>query len=356
MYLLQPKTSRVHDPPNQLGIPDSSHTREDWKIDEILRRIESERDPTRPLTNVTLVANDSYFNAPTFHWTQRRFNLPHVRMRGVNKRLCELSEFVLLKDGQIGPPGVIGGLPEAAKIIKDPDSWFPKAYEESARWMLPDRSVAVLYRQRRDRRKPVAQRHVVYSFFEAGTARITSLSLDFGQWDPALVAWKAAVVKAAVAEIRGLAVRGIEAELEDFSFVGFYEGGRGDFDWSDLRLMRLTRVKLKTLSIAEEDLRKFLEKRVPGLQVTALKLDGTLKASGSYKGKAFFIEAAPEFDPAARRLKANVMTLTYMGTPLPPSLLRPIKELGLSLDPTPETPFYIDLPGLTVKDGRLSIP
>ncbi len=330
--------------------------REDWKIEEILRRIESERDPTRPLTNVTLVANDHYFNAPTFHWTQRRLNLPHVRMRGVNKRLCELSEFLLLKDGVIGPAGVIGGLPEAATIVKDPDSWFPRAYKESARWMLPDGSTAVLYRQRRDRKRPVAQRRLVYPSFEAGMARARSLSLDFGAWDPALGAWKTTRVKAVQAEVRDLVVRDIEAELEGFSFTGFSQGGRGAFGWNDLRLMRLTRLKIKSLSIDEDDLSKFLEKRVPGLLVTALKLDGTLTASGSFRGKSFFVEAVPEFDPAARRLRVNVLTLSFMGTPLPPALLRPIKELGFSLDPTPETPFYIDLPSLTVKDGRLSVP
>lgn len=330
--------------------------REDWKIEEILRRIESERDPTRPLTNVTLVANDVYFNAPTFHWSQRRMNLPYVRMRGVNKRLCELSEFLLLKDGVLGPAGVIGGLPEAAKIVKDPYSWFHLAYEESARWLLPDRSTAILYRQRRDRKRPVAQRHLSHPFFEAGTARITHLSLDFGDWDRGISAWKTTQVKAAKADIRGLVIGDIAAELEGFSFTGLYEGGRGDYDWNDLRLLRLTRVKVKSLSIAEEDLRKFLEKRVPGLTVTALKLDKTLTASGTFRGKSFFVEAVPELDAAARRLKVDVLTLTYMGTPLPPSLLRPIKELGLSLDPNPETPFYIELPSLTLKGGRLTVP
>ncbi len=51
---------------------------EDWKTAEILRRIEADRDPTRPITNVTLVANDVYFNAPTFHFVERQLNLPHA--------------------------------------------------------------------------------------------------------------------------------------------------------------------------------------------------------------------------------------------------------------------------------------
>jgi len=330
--------------------------REDWKIEEILKRIEAVRDPTRALTNVTLVANDVYFNAPTFHWSQRLLNLPHVRMRGVNKRLCELSEFVLLKDGVLGPAGVTSGLPEAAKVIRDPDSWFHLGYEESARWLLPDASTAVLYRQRRDRRRPTSQKHVAHVIFEAGTTKVYGLTLDFGNWDSAQTEWTVTHLKADRAEVRDLVVRGLSADLDGFSFVGLYEGGRGDFGWDDLRLMRLRRVKVKSLSIDEADLKRFLEKRVPDLQVSALKLDGTLKASGSWKGKSFFVEAKPEFDSEARRLRVNILSLVYMGTPLPPSILRPIKELSLSLDPNPETPFFIDLPGLTLKDGRLSVP
>lgn len=329
---------------------------EDWKIEEILRRIETERDASRPLTNVTLLANDVYFNAPTFHWTQRRLGLPHVRMRGVNKRLCELSEFLLLKDGVIGPSTVISGLPEAAKIVKDPSSWFAKAYAESARWRLPDGSFAVLYRQRRDLRRPVVRRRLDYPFFEAGRVSLHALRLDFGAWDPSVAAWRTARIKADRVEVRGLVVRGVSAELEGFSFVGDYEGGRGDFDWNELRLLRLTRLRITGLSVGERELGIFLEKRVPGLEVTALKLDGTLRASGSWRGKSFFLEAAPEFDASARRLRVNVQSLSYMGTPLPASLLRPIKELSLSLDPSPEIPFFIELPGLTVRDGRLSVP
>ncbi|HAZ08865.1 MAG TPA: hypothetical protein DCZ01_10175 [Elusimicrobia bacterium] len=331
--------------------------REDWKTEEILKRIEAERDVSRPLTNVTLVANDYYFNAPTFHWTQRRLGLPHVRMRGVNKRLCELSEFLLLKDGKIGPEGVISGLPEAAKIVKDPESWFHTAYEKAASWPLPDGSSAALYRQRRNRRRPVAQKHLSYQFFEAGTAQVRAMRLDFGEWDRTISAWKTSSLKAERVDVRDLVVRGVAADLEGFSFSSLYEDVRGDLiDWNDVRLMRLTRLKVKRLSISEEDLRKFLEKRVPGLQIASLRLDATIKAEGSWQGKDFTLEAVPELDAPARRLRARVLSASWMGTPLPTSLFRPIKELSLSLDPNPETPFFIDLPGLSVKAGRLSIP
>jgi hypothetical protein len=328
---------------------------EDWKNEDILRRIETDRDSSRPLTNVTLVANDTYFNPPTFHWFQRRLNLPHARMRGVNKRLCELSEFVLLKSGYLGPPSVIGGLPEAAAAINDANGWFPKAYAELARWPLPDGSAAVLYRQRRARAKPTAHRVVSYAVFSAGEIRGDNMRIDLGDWTPALSAWKNVRASVDRISIRGLAVRGAAAELENFSFATPYES-EVEFDWNEMRLMRLDRVTVRGLEVDADDLKVFLEKRVHGLKLDSLTLDGTVKAAGTWQGRPVAAEAALELDRPGRRLKVAVLSASYMGLPIPLAMFRPIKELNLSLDPNPETPFYIDLPGLTIKGGKLTIP
>ncbi|HEX4048525.1 MAG TPA: hypothetical protein VH309_11850 [Elusimicrobiota bacterium] len=330
--------------------------REDWKIEEILRRIEAERDPSRPITNVTLVANDAYFNAPTFHWIQRRLELPHARMRGVNKRLCELSEFVLLKSGRLGPEGVIDGLPEAAKAIADPDGWFRQAYEELARWPLPDGSAAVLYRQRRGLPAPILQHRMAYEAFSVGDVKGTGLKVDLGAWDPRVSAWSRARLTADQVTVRGLKVKGVTADLDDLSLTTLSHNDIAEYDWNDMRLMRLDRVKVDGLEIDAADLKAFLESRVPGLELSSLTLDGTVKAAGTLYGRPVSAEAALRLDGPGRRLKVAVLSASYLGTPVPAALFRPIKELNLSLNPNPETPFYIDLPGLTIKDGRLTIP
>ena len=329
--------------------------REDWKIDEILRRIETDRDSSRTLTNVTLVANHQYFNAPTIHWVERRLNLPHARLRGVNKRLCELSEFVLLKTGSLGSPSVIGGLPEAAKQIADPTGWFVRAYEEIARWPLPDAGFAVLYRQRRGRAKPIAARVIAYEAFSAGTVDGRGLRVDLGPWDRSLSAWKTAHLSAGEVSVRGLRVRGPAADLENFSFATPYDGA-SMYDWNDIRLMRLDRVTVRGLEIDADDLKAFIEKRVPGLKLDSLTLDGTVKAAGTFHGRPVAAEAALELDKTAHRLKVAVLSASYLGVSVPSALFRPIKELNLSLDPNPETPFFIDIPSLTIKGGRLTIP
>lgn len=329
---------------------------EDWRTAEILSRVEADRDPSRALANVTMVANDVSFNGPTFHWMERALGLPHARLRGVNRRLCELSEFVLLKKGRLGPPDVIGGLEEAARTITAPGGWFAKAYDEDASWPLPDGSVAVLYRQKRGRPRPVESRAVAYPSFEAGFVSGLGLTVNLGAWDPKRSAWAKVSVGARRLEIRGLAIRDAAAELEGFSFVGTTAGTPRLYDWNELRLMRLDRVRVRGLRVDAEDLRAFLEKRVRGLAVDALTLDGTVKASGRWNGRPVAVEAALELDRAARLLRVRIVSASLYGFSVPPALFRPIKELNVSLEPNPETPFAVDLEGLTIKGGRLTVP
>jgi hypothetical protein len=329
--------------------------REDWKLEEILRKVEAERDPTRPITNLTLVANHERFNPPTFHWVQRRLKMEFVRMRGVNRRLSELSEFVLLKDGKLGAPTVIGGLPEAAAQIKDPGGWFPRAYEEIARWTLPDGTPAILYRQRRGARKPYEGKRIDYQVYTAGKVEAKNLKAEFGQWDASRSAYKAASVSADKLSIRGLEIVGVSADLHGFGFVPVIQDGKAE-DWADIRLMRLERLVLKSLDIGAEELKAFLVERVKGLEVSEVSLDRTVRVSGAYKGRPASFEVRPELLDQPRRLRLTVLEARLGGLSIPPWVFKEIKELTIPLYPNPETPFAIELPGFTLSGGRLTIP
>jgi len=278
-------------------------------------------------------------------------------MRGVNKRLCELSEFVLLKDGKLGPDSVIGGLPEAAQEIRDPNGWFQEAFAEVARWPLPDQTNAVLYRLRRGIPPPWPQRELAFASAEIGEDRVESLRVVFGEWVPARSFWRTAQVTASRLTVRGLTLTGIRARLEGFSFmVPGGSAGVTTFTPEDARVTRLDRATIDSVQVTAADLKDFVQKRVPGLQLDTLTLDGTVRASGRYKGQAVSLEAALDLDRAARVLRVRVLSASYMGTPLPIALFKPIKELTISLAPNPETPFAIELPGLTLKNDRLTVP
>jgi hypothetical protein len=330
---------------------------EDWRVDEILRRIDAERDASRPLTNVTLVANDVFFNPTTFHWDQRRLGLSGIAMRGVNHRLSELSEFVIVKDGRLGPDGVIGGLPEAVERIRDKDGWFQEAYAEDARWPLPDKSTAVLFRLRRAVLPPWRKRDLAFNDVSIGDDRAESLRFAFHDWTPERLSWRTTDFSAAFVKVRGLKVTDVSARLDGFSFaVPGGNAGLTTFSPEDVRVTRLDRVTVLGLTVTAEDLKAFLAARIPGLELDSVTLDGAVRASGRYKGRQVALAVLPELDRAARVLRVRVLSAAYMGTPLPLALFKPIKELTISLDPNPETPFAIDVPGITLKNGRLTVP
>lgn len=329
--------------------------KEDWKIEEILRRIEAERDPATPITNVTLVANDEYFNAPTFHWMQRRLGLEHARMRGVNRRLSELSEFVLLKDPKVGPPSVVSGLPEASAEIRDPKTWFSRAYEEIARWPLPDSNNAILYRQRRGLKKPYEGKFLVYQHYAAGKVVVKDLKANFGPWDAQRSVYTTMSLDVGQLNIRGLILNGTDIDLVNVGFIPIMKKEREE-DWVDIRLLRLERLRIKSLDVGADELKAFLSERVKGLSVDSLSLDKTVRISGSYNGKPVSAEAGLQLLDAPRRLRIDIMSVRLAGLTVPLSMFKEIKELTIPLYPNPETPFAIELPGLTIAGGRLTIP
>lgn len=331
-------------------------SREDWKVEAILRTIDSRRDAARPLTNVTLVANDTYFNGPTLHWTLRRLGLERVNVRGVNRRLCELSEFVLVKDGRLGPESVIAGLPEAAREIGRADGWFRAGYAEVERWPLPDGSAAVLYAQRRGRPSPIGGDRVVFGRIEQGDDVISGLRLSLDDWVPALSAWKTARASVASLQVRGLVVRNLRVEARHLALAAPAGWSEAESSVRDVRLLRLDRLAVNRLEVRADDFRAFLQKRVPGLALDSVVLDRTIRVSGRWKGAPVSLEAALDLDRAARVLRVRVLSARVLGLPLQVALFRPIKELEISLDPNPETPFAVDLPGITIKDGRLTVP
>lgn len=81
-----------------------------------------------------------------------------------------------------------------------------------------------------------------------------------------------------------------------------------------------------------------------------------MRVAGAYKGKPVSAEAGLQLLDAPRRLKIDLLSVRLAGLTVPLSMFREIKELTIPLYPNPETPFAIELPGLTIANGRLTIP
>ncbi len=333
-------------------LPSDPPMRQDWRIADILKEAERRADPEEPVANVVLVANDTRFNGPNFVWTAKLLKLPKVRMRGVNKRLCELAQFVVLKTDKLGPKGVTEGLPEAAKLISDPDSWFARGYERAESWPLPDGSSAVLYQRKRPAAPPFKGRRLAYEYLDAGAFSAARLKLEFGDWDAARSAWRTVRLTAAELNLRGMKVEDLAVELEDALFIPLLDY---DGSWKDVRLLKLGRLRIVSARVSAEAFAGFLRERAKGLMVEALEVDGSLRVRGTLHGLRVGAEATAQLLDSPRRLRVELLGAKLGVTALPRWLWRRFQGYTLPLEPNPETPFFIELPGLTLKDG-ISIP
>lgn len=330
-------------------------TAEDWKLADILREAQKRHDPALPFSNLTLVANDQFFNGPTITWMNKYLGLPNVSIRGVNRRLCEFSQFVVLKRGNLGPPRVIDGLPEAADIILRKNEWFDKSYAKAASWPLPDGSEAILYQQRKIRQAPFQDKDVFMLYYGSRTFSATNLKIGLGRWDLAGSAYPAVSVAASEIELRKLRVKNVRLGLEDLLLVP--AGGSADSDpWEDVRFLKMRKLKVKALEISAEDLKRFLEDRVKGLRVGELKLDKTVQIKGTVRNIAFSAEASLELLSSPNRLVVTLTDIRIGISPVPLWMLNHFKTIAIPFEPSPEMPFHIELAGLTLKGGRLTVP
>ncbi|MBI4375807.1 MAG: glycosyltransferase family 39 protein [Elusimicrobia bacterium] len=332
--------------------PSSPPESQDWKIADILSEAQRRAPQDRPVANLTLVANAPRFNGPNFTWTAKQLGLATVRIRGVNSRLSELSEFVVLKGAPLGPAGVIGGLPAAAALIQDESSWFSKAYRPVKGWDLPDGSEAVLYEQASPKKPPFREGDARFDFYEIGRVEARKIRLWVEKWSQADGMYQRAGLEAESIQLRGLEILHPKLEFEGLRLVS--ASSVGSPAWEEPRLLRLKRLKLRSAEITEEGLRVFLEKRLRGLKIDRLHIEDGVRASGAWKGVSLALALSLRREGDA--LTANVESARIGITPVPGWALGRWRSIRIPLSPTSETPFWIDLPGLTLSQGRLTIP
>ncbi|TBR25322.1 hypothetical protein EPO15_02415 [bacterium] len=326
---------------------------EDWRLPEMLKAAQGLREPGTAVSNFAFVANHPRLNGPNLNWELKRLGLPGLRVRGVNKRYTELCEFVLVKEGDLGPASVVNQLPEVRTVMLDPGRWWQRGWGEVKRFKLPDGSEAVLFQRRHPRRAPVGEGKMRIDYYEDKAFTAEGLELDLGRWDPERGVYPRAELKAARFVIRGLEVENVQAVLTGLNFFSADESNAAKVDpLSDPRLTRLDGLELRYAEVREEALAAFLTARVKGLTDASVKFSGGVASlSGVWKGKKVRVALAPTLMKDG--LAAGLRSADVMGVPLPVSLFA--GRLKVPFAPSSELPFKLVVPSLSIDEGALAI-
>ncbi|MFA5139677.1 MAG: glycosyltransferase family 39 protein [Elusimicrobiota bacterium] len=334
--------------------------KEDWKTREILQAAASLHDPQSTSGNITFLANHPQFNGSIFDWELSRLAPFPVAMRGVNRRVCELSEFLLLKTESLGPACVVNQLPKVRDEILIPGSWFLRGYQQARTWDLPDKSQAVLYQRRRPKEPPFPEKRARYDYYENDHLTAEGLSLEFGPWDAERGVYPKAVIRASAATFRGLRIDDLALELYDLLMVPVETPDpktpkyRQDL-LLDVRLLRLSRLKVLSASVSEDSAAAFMKARAPKLQSAKFTLDKTVSLEVKARNIPIFAEAFAELAADKKSLTLGLKRLAVRGIPFPMGLLGPHRRYVLDFAPDEELPFEIEMGGLTIAGGRLVI-
>jgi hypothetical protein len=338
--------------------PSGRPSNENWHIEDILRMAESKADPSRPIADLVLVANAPFFNDANFTWMDKYLELKKVHMRTVHKRLCELSEFLVLKTGTLGPPGIIQGLARGRDAVLDPHGWFEKAYEQVGLWELPDRSKAILFQQKRLTSPPFRGRKIHFQFYSTDGFTANDLTLLLGAWDNTSASYPFADVRAADADIQGLRVKNLHIQIKDLSLVPALDESqrfRGD-----VRILKMSELKLLSAEVSAGDLTEFLKMRFPELTIENVSMERDLKIQALWRRVPIFAEASLDFlgTPNTQDFYLSFAVRSLHAGPiaLPAFFLKKWGRLKIGLYPNPETPFNIVIPSLAFSNGQLTIP
>ncbi|MFA6030812.1 MAG: glycosyltransferase family 39 protein [Elusimicrobiota bacterium] len=337
---------------------------EDWKLRDILRTAAAARDASRPGANVVVVGNHPFFNCPTFTWVLRREGLRTLAVRGVNRRLCEFAEFVVLKTGSLGPDAVTGQLPAVRDFMLSPAGWFGSGWRELRRFPLPDGSEAVLFQQRRFARPPLAEKVLRFDYFEEGSVSARDLRVELGDFDPARGLYPRVRVRAEELVVRGLLVRDFDAVLEGLVLIPAAEAGSDSRTVRmgtnglplDVRFLRLDRLSLLRAAVGADALAAFISERSRGAGPVQADIEGGL-LQAAFRVRNAVVSAAVRaaLAPDGRSVSFALERLSVAGIPVPTALLGRHARFTRSFAPDPELPFELSLAGLRLDGGRLLI-
>lgn len=328
---------------------------QDWKHREIIETVEKTRNPSAPFSLVTVVSNEPYFHSTTMNITLRRLR-PDARFsfRGVSKnRWLDFSEFVLVKNGNLGPVYTTDAVRQDVAFLAEPPTWFNDSYREVGRWTLPDNSQAVLYHAEPQPR-PVSDNEFFH--LALGEVALPNVEAHDVQIDAIPVsATDTARGQLAAVDIRcsSVSYQGVAVSSVDFRLDGPQINLPRYRDVNEAQILALNRLSIHG-TIQADTIVDYARMKLKWLKDPGVAFDGDMiRVSGRAAGVPMEISARLEVD--SDWLRPRLQRVAVYGVPLPTFFFRALTDRDVPLMPNREWPFRIDIGKIEGNGDRLTV-
>ena len=327
-----------------------------WYLKSVLETAAQLSDPKRVLNPMTIVSNAAYFNEFNFKWMKDSLGFKQIAVISPQKRLCDFSEFLLLKTNHLGP--LADKLKEARATILDPDGWFLSTYEQAAQWQLSDDSLAILFKQKQLTKPPFREKKFYFQFYSVKNLEAENMTLNLGNWDTQSASYPNAALTASVVHINGIAISNLSLGMKDLSLIPLRNEQKkwdGDFGF-----LKMNEMDIVSAEISSASLSGFFKSLAPNLVIKSLSIDKNLNLNGRWGKIPVEAQLIAKLSGISGQdgsdLIISLKSLRLGRIPVPHFLLKMWAEKDIPLGPNSEHPFKIVPSGLTLANGILSIP
>lgn len=311
-----------------------------WPLAEMAEKAVSLRTERTGPSTLVLISNYDYLNGNNMTWTMKsRGYSDQLTVRTKTDRLGEFTDFVIVKTGSLGPAGSVVRQTAARDDVLSVGGWFQREFTESAQWILPDGSEAILFA-----RNP--------------TARSTPEGVSFSGWGG--IDWEGlhlstkpsvrypgfhrAEIIARQMKYNSVVLRDVRLDLDGFRLALDDKG--------QPRLLDLREVSILSAVWNEEDATALFVKRAPGLKQARVSFreGGRVLLSCRVGPLSVMSELVLSLNKGSNedQLKVRMDMIKVAGLSVPDFFLTRFGNQSLSLGPTSRRPYGIRLSGLRV--------
>ena len=335
--------------------------KENWLQNIFIEKIISNYDKNTDIVNVRFVTNTAYFSSNNFKYFYRvkKRNVPKLYFIDFERKITELSDFIIYKTNYKGQEFMVLQFLEAIKAITSKKNYFVRNFNKVYETHLPDNSVAILYKLQPQEWNAshitvnylteLLKRHL--DNYGIITENITINLVQISDTETRKGHFKSVIIKAPYIRYQGLPVRNFYLELNDIiiNIPALIED-------SQLIILKLREIVPK-FNISVSDLKELIKTKLTELDLKSLEINNNeLRIDGYLKKINISAVIRIELLLQDKKLKICLEKLNILKyLRIPKYIYENFIDQEISLEPSCGLPATIKLNNILLDKGSFEL-